>query len=136
MEQIVYIGTVGYSHYMNYMKHVCEGTYVKTFDPSKYASLEEARIAKDLMFGTNPLNSEPLTSVHINEYLPKAHKTNCPKVKRHCFIACKMKDVLVVKQRLITYITDSDNAGQEAPILFKTVKQGYRKYVAMAPTKA
>jgi len=128
LNKTVYIGTVGGAHYNEFMSHVCEGTYVKTFDTEKYKSLEEARMAKDLMFGVNEHTGGILTTIHYNEFLPKAHKTNSPKVKRHGFIACQLKDVLLVKQRLIDYMTDPDNVGQEAPILFKTTIPAYRKY--------
>ena len=128
MKKIIYIGTVGYAHYVNFISHVCEGTYEKTFDTEKFANIEEARIAKEILFGMYERPKHPKTVVHLNAYLPKAHKTHKPKVAYDCFIACFEEDKDEVLTRLINYRNDPDNAGQVMPDLLISPKKAYQKY--------
>lgn len=127
-QKIVYIAEISYSNFINFGKHICDGTYIKAFDTEKFASIEAPRQAGELLFGIND-NVPTQCTIHLNEFLPKAHKTSEPTKHKSCFVACFEQDAKIILPRIMAYMYDIDNKGVNMFRLLKTpTRAAYRKY--------
>ena len=126
MKKLICVAIINLKQWNEYGQYIANGSYVKTFDSTKFANIEEAREAKALEFG---IAEKPHIAVsHSNQFLPKAHKAGSG-LSSEGYLVCDEKDIKQIMVNIKMYYDDADHSNED--FLFRVLrlpKKAYRKY--------
>jgi len=126
MKKLLCVAIINLKQWNDFGQYIANGSYVKTFDTEKYASLEAAREAKALQFG---MTEKPHIAVaHSNQFLPKAHKAGSGAMNEG-YLVCDKDDIKQVMVNIKMYYDDVDHTNED--FLFRVLRlphAAYRKY--------
>ncbi len=122
------IAVVNIKQFLDYGQYIANGTHVKVFDNTKYATIEAAREAKDIQFGITDTPNVSSVELYRNANLPKAYKTKSKRINEG-YLVCAKDDIKQVMKNIGTYYNDPDNKEQAflfSPLIVRI--EAYRKY--------